>query len=113
MNWIDRKVEDYGLSSAYDQYIMADWRTCLWNPTRYLNIWLTKISTRSSEFPTVLGGYYGFLEANCNDYVYLNPDGDNAYCPDTYNYYYAFYPSVFKANNLDSQPEDEPTRPME
>ncbi|CDB06344.1 MAG: hypothetical protein ACLTXP_00945 [Odoribacter splanchnicus] len=53
MNWIDRKVEDYGLSSAYDQYIMADWRTCLWNPTRYLNIWLTKISTRSSEFPLV------------------------------------------------------------
>ena len=53
MNWIDRKVEDYGLSSAYAQYIMADWRTCLWNPTRYLNIWLTKISTRSSEFPLV------------------------------------------------------------
>ena len=75
MNWIDRKVEDYGLSSAYDQYIMADWRTCLWNPTRYLNIWLTKISTRSSEFP--------------------------------------FFPYVFIAINLDSQPVDEPTRPME
>lgn len=180
MNWINRKAEDYGLSSAYDQYIIVVWKTCLWNPTRYLNIWLTKFSAISSEsgaysykfsaptdmytsydpasipglknirlveqfgynevesalevgvmvnynaflnpqtqgsnefsLATVLGGYYGLLETNCNDYVYLNPDGDNDYCPDTYNYYYAFYPSVFKANNLDSQPEDDPTRPME
>ena len=46
-------------------------------------------------------------------YEYLNEDGDSDYCPDTYSFDYGFYPSVFKANNLDGQPENDPTRPLE
>lgn len=40
-------------------------------------------------------------------YEYLNEDGDSDYCPDTYSFDYGFYPSVFKANNLDGQPEND------
>ena len=43
----------------------------------------------------------------------MNADGDSDYCPDTYSFDYGYYPTVFKGNNLDGQPENDPTRPME
>lgn len=62
---------------------------------------------------TVFGGYYGLLNTHCSNYSKLNPDGDNDYCPDTYNYDYSYYPTVYKANNLYKQPENTPDRPLE
>lgn len=69
--------------------------------------------TNEFNLATPIALYYGVLETRCDDYSLLNKDGDNDYCPDTYNYYTSFYPSVYKANNLDNQPEICPERPME
>lgn len=62
---------------------------------------------------TPIAEYLGILQTRCDLYKYLNEDGDSDYCPDTYSFDYGFYPSVFKGNNLDGQPENDPTRPME
>ncbi|MEG0796859.1 MAG: hypothetical protein RR397_10210 [Odoribacter sp.] len=177
-SWAEDNDDD--LTIAYDKFIIKNWRSCLWNPEQYLNIWLTKYVSRGSEtsdyysyraeFPTVmhsaydlksipglkvvtkdvftlndvessfeigvmvnymaflnpqtqgsnefslataLGKYYGLFLTQCDKYKNLNSDGDNDYCADTYNFDYGYYPSVFKANNLDGQPENDPTRPKE
>lgn len=65
------------------------------------------------HFATPIAGHFGLLETKCDKYNLLNPDGDSDYCPDTYSYDYVYYPQVYKANNLNGQPEDCPERPME
>lgn len=62
---------------------------------------------------TPIAEYFGILQTRCDKYNKLNADGDSDYCPDTYSFDYGYYPSVFKGNNLDGQPENDPTRPME
>lgn len=62
---------------------------------------------------TAIAEHYGILQTRCDSYRDLNEDGDNDYCPDTYNYEYAWYASIYKGNNLYRQPENDPTRPME
>ena len=155
--------------SDYEDYINSK---LIWDPARYLNVWLAKYSTSSSvsntysvsapevilegyesipglkmqvvsdysasdvenytdvgmminirdffatdgksyfDLSLVFGLYYGLLYTDQDDNnTFVN--GDNDYCPDTYSFDYGFYPSVFKANNLDGQPENDPTRPLE
>lgn len=175
-------IENYSsdLSVGYNKFIVSNKSSYVWDPTKYLNIWLTKFSTGQSELgkysykymaptvihsaydiasipglsgvkmkddfvledvadclevgimlnymaflnpltqgsnefnlATVIGGYYGLLLTQCDKYTKLNPDGDSDYCPDTYSFDYGYYPTVFKGNNLDGQPENDPTRPME
>ena len=168
-------------TTKYMEYILAKWKRLIWNPNKYLNIWLAKFTTGTSTTgagtsykfmpPTVMHSdydlasipgvemehkdsftlddvenclevglmvnmtalykptnvqgknefslatpiaeYLGILQTRCDLYKYLNEDGDSDYCPDTYSFDYGFYPSVFKGNNLDGQPENDPTRPME
>ena len=155
--------------SDYEDYINSK---LIWDPARYLNVWLAKYSTSSSvsntysvsapevilegyesipglkmqvvsdysasdvenytdvgmminirdffatdgksyfDLSLVFGLYYGLLYTDQDDNnTFVN--GDNDYCPDTYSFDYGFYPSVFKGNNLDGQPENDPTRPLE
>ena len=171
----------YNKRSRYLDYIVDEWRDLIWDPNRYLNIWLAKFNLYTSTHgsgtsysilpPTVMhpdydkssvpgidfdyaekftireledcrevgimvntnallapstvqgsndfslatpiAAYLGLLQTYCPEYDELNSDGDNDYCPDTYSYDYGFYRTVFKGNNLDGQPEDEPSRPME
>lgn len=168
-------------TKAYLSYILENWRSLIWDPNKYLNIWLAKFTTSTSttgtttsyqvwppmvmhsdydmmsipgldfEYkdsftledvedcrevgfmvnlsalytPTAVQGsnefslatpmaeFLGILQTRCDLYDYLNEDGDSDYCPDTYSFDYGFYPSVFKANNLDGQPENDPNRPLE
>lgn len=65
------------------------------------------------NFATPIAGYYGLLDTNNSDYNTLNSDGDNDFCPDTYVYYSSYYPSIYKGNNLNKQPEICPERPLE
>lgn len=152
--------------------IVARKSTIIWDPNKYLNIWLTKFPSGTAysvstphimhsdydlasilglgniatkdEFTvadvtdctqagimvnymtflnpniqgqntftlaTAIAGYYGVLETDCNKYGDLQSRDD--YCADTYNYNYDYYPTVYKANNLKGQPENDPTRPLE
>lgn len=167
-------------TTGYKAYILKQKTKIIWDPNKYLNIWLTKFTTSTSslgsasykflaptvmhpDYPlssvpgltgvvhksefslndvtdclqagiminymsffnptvqgsnefclaTVIAGYYGILLTQCDKYNKLNPDGDSDYCPDTYSFDYGYYPSVYKGNNLDGQPENDPTRPME
>lgn len=61
----------------------------------------------------VISQFLGLLPTKCGNYNDLNSDGDNDYCSDTYNYEPGWYATVFKANNLYKQPEEDPTRPKE
>lgn len=168
MSWIEKEEDDYYEHEAYSNFIIKYWRSCLWDPSRYLNIWLINLEDSYSNFTLpadmhpnyapesipglkikrvvdqfgynevedafevgvmisfniflnpqlqgsnefslagVLGGYYGLMETNCRYYNNLNEDGDFDYCPDTYTYYYAYNPSVFKSNQMQGQPEDRP-----
>ena len=171
-------IEDQSTSTAsyvtgYDKFIVRYKSTCIWNPERYLNIWLTRFSMYSDEagtysyetasptvmhsdydiesipglsdvqtkdrftlsdvtsclevgvlvnymtflnpsvqgtntftLATVLAEYYGLLSTNTRYYKNLNSDGDIDYCSDTYTSYANYYPLVFKANNLEGQPEE-------
>ena len=168
-------------TKPYLSYILTKWKRLIWDPNKYLNIWLAKFTSSTSATgtstsyqmwppmvmhpdydlasipgldlehkesftlddvedcrevgfmvnlaalytPTAVQGsnefslatpmaeYFGILQTRCDMYEYLNEDGDSDYCPDTYSFDYGFYPSVFKANNLDGQPENDPTRPLE
>lgn len=165
--------------NAYKAVILTRWKTLIYDPNKYLNVWLIKFSvdpsnisqaykflpptvmhtdydfgsipgitfTKSSDtftlndlndcleggiivdytsflnpsvqgsnefnLATPIAGFYGILDTHCDLYEYLNEDGDNDYCPDTYNFDRGFYPGVYKGNNLDGQPEICPERPME
>lgn len=186
-NIVDISAADFtnmGTSSTkttqYLAYILAKKKTILWDPNKYLNIWVARFSTSTSvtgttsyrmlapsiihsdydlksipgltmkhkdsftvndvadcleagfmvnltallspstlqgsnEFSlaTPMAEYFGVLQTRCDKYNKLNPDGDSDYCPDTYSFDYGYYPTVFKGNNLDGQPENDPTRPME
>lgn len=168
-------------TTQYLAYILAKSKRIIWDPNKYMNIWVAKFSTSTSTTgtttsyrmlaptvmhsdyelssipgvtmkhkdsftlsdvkdclevgfmlnlnallsPTTVQGknefslatpvaeYFGILQTRCDKYNKLNPDGDSDYCPDTYSFDYGYYPTVFKGNNLDGQPENDPTRPME
>lgn len=165
-------------TNAYKAIILKKKETMMYDPNRYLNVWLIKFSDKTAvkdsyiytapsimhtaydystipgiefkssadtfsldnvtdclqvgiivnftpffnpsvqgsnefNFATPIAGYYGLLNTECLKYANLNPDGDNDYCADTYNYFSTFYTSVYKANNLKDQPEISPDRPME
>lgn len=168
-------------TTQYMAYILAKAKRIIWDPNKYMNIWVAKFTTSTSTTgtttsyrmlaptvmhsdyelssipgvtmkhkdsftlsdvkdclevgfmlnlnallsPTTVQGknefslatpvaeYFGILQTRCDKYNKLNPDGDSDYCPDTYSFDYGYYPTVFKGNNLDGQPENDPTRPME
>lgn len=168
------------INVAYKSYILKQKKAIIWDPNKYLNIWLTKFTTSSSiygsksykilapkvmhsdyelssipglpgivhkdtfksedvldcldvgilinyttflnpntqganEFTlaTPIAGYYGILETMNDRYGDLKADGDNDYCPDTYNYDYVASTNVFKNNKLYQQPANLPNRPLE
>ena len=168
-------------TTQYMAYILSKAKRIIWDPNKYMNIWIAKFTTSTSTTgattsyrmlaptvihsdydlksipgltmkhqdsftlndvkdclevgfmlnlnallsPTTVQGrnefslatpiaeYFGILQTRCDKYNKLNADGDSDYCPDTYSFDYGYYPSVFKGNNLDGQPENDPTRPME
>lgn len=168
-------------TTQYLAYILANSKRIIWDPNKYMNIWIAKFTMSTSNTgtttsyrmlaptvmhsdyeltsipgitmkhkdafnlsdvtnclevgfmlnlnallsPTTVQGknefslatpiaeYLGVLQTRCDKYSYLNADGDSDYCPDTYSFDYGYYPTVFKGNNLDGQPENDPTRPME
>lgn len=187
-NIVDISATDFtamGTSSTkttqYLAYILNKKKTLIWDPNKYMNIWVARFTTSTSttgastsyrmlapsvihsdydlesipgltmkhmdsftvndvtdcrdvgfmvnlaallspstvqgknEFSlaTPVAEYFGILQTRCDKYSYLNPDGDSDYCPDTYSFDYGYYPTVYKGNNLDGQPENDPTRPME
>lgn len=103
-------------TKSADTFVLSDVLDCMEagiivNYTAFLN----PSSQGSNEFnlATPVAAFYGILNTQCDLYEKLNPDGDSDYCPDTYSYDYGFYPGIYKANNLDGQPEICPERPME
>lgn len=75
----------------------------------------TSVGQGRNEFTLAvpIAEFFGILQTRCDKYKNLNADGDSDYCPDTYSYDYGFYPGIYKANNLDGQPDNDPTRPLE
>lgn len=168
------------LVNGYKAYILRLKKQLIWDPNKYLNIWLGKYtnstatlggksyqyatpSVMHSSFPltsipglkgiktqdhftvddvtdclqagiimnlktlfnpntqganefslaTPIAGHFGVLETWNDRYRDLNADGDNDYCPDTYNYDYYANLTVFKHNKLYQQPANDPNRPLE
>lgn len=48
----DESASSSNLSAGYDKFIVRYKSTCIWDPTRYLNIWLTRFSTSTSDLGT-------------------------------------------------------------
>ena len=48
----DESSSSSNLSTGYNKFIVRYKSTCIWNPQRYLNIWLTRFSTNTSEYGT-------------------------------------------------------------
>ena len=100
-----------GLSDVQtkDRFTLSDVTSCLEvgvlvNYMTFLNPSVQ--GTNTFTLATVLAEYYGLLSTNTRYYKNLNSDGDIDYCPDTYTSYANYYPLVFKANNLEGQPEE-------
>lgn len=57
----DESASSSNLSTGYDKFIVRYKNTCIWDPTRYLNIWLTRFSSITSD-----AGTYSYKTAKPN-----------------------------------------------